>query len=233
MIAALSGLMACAGNPVPESSRAEVFDPAGYRAAGNEPFWQLVFDETTMEFTRLGSQDTITAIRPEPQRLGDVWHFTAVAQEEPYLVEVEERRCSDSMSGRPYPHSVTVTVSGQTYTGCGGESASLLVGEEWRVTRLEDAAVPPTRPPTLLFAAGGVLSGDGGCNRFRSTFEITGEGLAIGPAAATRMACAEPERNAQETRFFQLLERVDRFAIAEDGSLQLIAADLPLIVAER
>jgi heat shock protein HslJ len=137
------------------------------------------------------------------------------------------------MSGRPFPHTVVVAVNGETYTGCGGDTESLLVGEEWRVIRLEGREPTGLRRPTLLFAAGGVLTGDGGCNRFHATYEITGEGFAIGPVAATRMACAEPEANAQEGRFFSLLEQVTRFDIAEDGSLELFAMEHAVIVAQR
>src|SRR5690606_41593790 len=96
-------------------------------------------------------------------------------------------------------------------------------------------AAAPLLPYTTLFRseADGALSGSGGCNRYRASYEVTGEGIRIGPAAATRIACPEPETNAQEMHFFDVLERVDRFDIAEDGSLVLYAFDEPVIVAAR
>lgn len=250
----LAGLVACAPDPAPgdpsggrDASTAENEAPAaagqspvaggpdhaGYRAGGNEPFWTLTFGETTMDFFDLGRGDTVRATRPDAEVVADGWRFTATPNGAPYLVEVRDRRCSDSMSGRPFPHTVTVTVNDRTYSGCGGDTGSLLTGEEWRVTHLEGTETTGRQSPTLLFASGGVLTGHGGCNRFRGTYEITGEGISIGPALATRMACADPEANAQETRFFALLEQVTRFDFAEDGSLELLAMDRPIIVAQR
>jgi heat shock protein HslJ len=206
---------------------------AGYRASGNEPFWTLTLDETTMGFFLLGREDTLRATRPDPERLADGWRFNATSGGQPFVVLIREGRCNDSMSGRPFPHSVTVSVAGRTYTGCGGDTMSLLAGEEWTVTHLEDRSTRGRQPPTMLFTSDGVLTGHGGCNRFGGRYELTGEGMSIGPAQATRMACLDAEANAQETRFFALLEQVTRFDIRGDGSLELLAGDRPVIVARR
>jgi len=228
----LVGSVACESGPAPEVDAPADPAQAGYRAQGNEPFWSLVLEQATMSFSQLGVDDTVRAERPAAERLEDGWRFAATASGEPFLVRIEDRRCNDSMSGRPFPHSIEVTVGDQVFTGCGGDTASLLVGEEWGVVRLEDTA--PVHPaPTLRFEAGGVLTGTGSCNRFRATYEITGEGMVIGPAAATRMACPEPGVDAQEVRFFAALEQVTRFEIAEDGGLELLALEKPVIVARR
>lgn len=231
-LVALAGLIACASNQASEGPAAGGPGP-GYRAAGNEPFWLLRFGETTMDFTNLGDPDTVSVTRPPAEGLADGWRFSATSGGQPFTVRVEDLRCNDSMSGRPFPHTVEVNVNGRTYTGCGGDTASLLTGDEWTVTRLEGAETTGPQRPTLLFAADGALTGTGSCNRFHATYEITGEGIEIGPAAATRMACADPDANAQETRFFALLEQVTRFDIAEDGDLELFASDSPVIVGRR
>ena len=233
MILTLCGLLACAASPESESALGGSPDHAGYHAGGNEPFWTLTFGDTTMEFHDLGGKDTVRANRPAPERRADGWRFSATFDGAPFVVLVQDGRCSDSMSGRPFPHTVIVTAREQTYTGCGGDTASLLTGAEWHVTRLDDAATIERTRPTLRFATDGSLTGNGGCNLFHATYEITGEGIAIGPAAATRRACAEAEANAQESRFFALLEQVTRFEIAEGGNLVLLAMDHPVIVAQR
>lgn len=228
----LVGSIACAPGPTHEAG--PVGDPVrtGYRASGNEPFWSLVFEEATMDFSQLGAEHTISAPRPQAERVEGGWRYASTADGGFFVVEIENRRCNDSMSGRPFPHTVVVTVMDQVYTGCGGDTGSLLVGEEWRVTWLEGSeTIDPA--PTLLFEPDVALSGSGGCNRYRATYEITGEGIVIGPAAATRMACAEQGVNAQETRFFAALERVTRFDLTEDGSLELLVLDEPIIVARR
>jgi len=238
----LAGPVACGSPPDPEpQSELEeeaveeaVADPVpvGYVARGNEPFWSLTFGEGTIELARLGASDTIRAERPTAERLEDGWRFEASAAGEPYVVRIERRLCHDTMSGRPFPHTVEVTVAGERLTGCGGDTAALLTGEEWRVVRLEDQE-PVDPAPTLRFEPDGSLTGTGSCNRYRATYEITGEGIVLGPAAATRMACPQPGVDAQEMRFFAALERVTRFDLTEDGSLVLLALDTPVVVARR
>ena len=118
-------------------------------------------------------------------------------------------------------------------TGAVSDPTSLLTGDEWSVTRLESSETTRPQRPTLLFGADGALTGHGGCNRFRGTFEVTGESVAIGPVMATRMACAEEAANAQETRFFALLEQVTGYRIDGAGGLELLAGERPVIVAQR
>lgn len=76
------------------------------------------------------------------------------------------------------------------------------------------------------------LAGRSGCNRYNAAFELSGEGLSIGPAASTRMACA-PDLMAQEQQFLADLQRISRFDIDPSGALLLFANDQqdPLVVA--
>ena len=48
------------------------------------------------------------------------------------------------------------------------------------------------------------LSGRAGCNRFSGTYSITGDRLAVGPLATTRMACPEPAMR-HERRVLEIL----------------------------
>ena len=256
LVLALGGLTACAAEPGPDApgemalpptgeqvagspdiaaaermSSAQTPGDPGYRAMGNEPFWNFTFGESTIDFHQLAA-DSFTVAVPEAESIPDGWRFTTTANDAPFIIEIAETRCNDTMSGRPFPHTVTVTVDGRTVRGCGGDTESLLTGGEWEVMSLEGDETGGAQRPTLLFAAGGELTGTGGCNRFRSEYVITGEGITFSPAVATRMACAEPEGNAQETRFFALLEDVSRFDITEDGWLALYVGDEPVIVAQ-
>lgn len=63
---------------------------------------------------------------------------------------------------------------------------------------------------------GGVMAGTAGCNRYRSSCEVDGEELDLGPLMTTRMACA-PEIMEQEARFLGLLERVASYRIDDTG----------------
>lgn len=206
-------------------------DWMGYRASGNEPFWQLVLTDSTMDFNDLGTEVDASAPKPEPISTADGWQFVATAQGQPFVMVVKPLVCNDSMSGRPFPHTVTVTVIEQTYYGCGGDTATLLTGGEWRVAQIQGVDTASVAP-TMLFGEDGSLSGNGSCNNYRATYEITGEGIDIGPAVATKMACADDARTQQEVRFFSLLEQISRFDVIEDR-LQLYAQDTVVLVADR
>jgi heat shock protein HslJ len=59
---------------------------------------------------------------------------------------------------------------------------------------------------------------------------LTGEGLSLGPAAATRMACPDVIM-AKEQVFFAVFDVVMSFSFSEVGELLLIGPQGPAIVA--
>ncbi|MGX9393654.1 META domain-containing protein [Nitrobacteraceae bacterium UC4446_H13] len=65
---------------------------------------------------------------------------------------------------------------------------------------------------TLEIAPDGIVSGHGGCNRYRGRVSITGESISFSPLASTKMACT-PAAMAQEQKFQQALERARSFRI--------------------
>jgi len=107
----------------------------------------------------------------------------------------------------------------------------LLAAHPWRVEDIAGGGIIDASNVTLAFAPGGRVSGSGGCNRYTGGVELTGEGLRFGPAA-TMIACAEALM-AQERRFFEALGRVDRFDIAPDGALVLLAGGETVVTARR
>ncbi|NKQ37184.1 MAG: META domain-containing protein [Chloroflexi bacterium] len=65
---------------------------------------------------------------------------------------------------------------------------------------------------TANFGEDGVLSGNAGCNDYTASYEINGDALTIGPAAATRKLCAEPEGiMEQEAQYLAALETIATF----------------------
>ena len=74
-----------------------------------------------------------------------------------------------------------------------------LAGTSWQVDELagSENAAPPRQ--TLTFAADGQVSGDAGCNRYFGPYRTEGRTIAIGPLAATRMACADPVMTRERT----------------------------------
>jgi putative lipoprotein len=99
----------------------ERLDDADFRAIGQEPGWHmdiahgkkilLVTDygEHHFEFP-FANPDSTTGRKSYDVRASG-HHLLAV---------IEEKPCNDSMSGRAFVATVTVTIDGKEYTGCGG-----------------------------------------------------------------------------------------------------------------
>jgi heat shock protein HslJ len=89
-----------------------------------------------------------------------------------------------------------------------------LAGTSWRVISYNNGrqAVVSTITGTNLtmaFSNDGRVGGSAGCNNFNAPYTLEGQKLAIGPAAATRRMCANPERvMEQEREFLQALTTV-------------------------
>ncbi len=233
---AILALMACValsetaqaqGTPSPASA-------AAWRAGGNEPSWSLTrsADRFTLA-TDMGAK-TVSAAVPKPVRVDAVTtRYAAVADGRPLRVTVARTLCADTMSGMPHPEQVTVRFGKRTYRGCGGDPASLLKGDAWRVTKIGDRPVPPRTQVTMRFDADGRVSGKGGCNQYSAGVSLTGEGLSFQKGLSTMMAC-ESAQMETERAFLDALETIIRFSMVDERHLVLHAADgRTTIAAER
>lgn len=116
--------------------------------------------------------------------------------------------------------------------------AKTLAGTSWRVTGYNNGkqAVASVLQDTRLgfaFANDGKVEGTAGCNRFTGTYASDGAALSFGPLAATRMACAKPEKiMEQEQQFLTALGTVAT-ARFEGDRLELRAGDGALAVSAR
>lgn len=88
-----------------------------------------------------------------------------------------------------------------------------LAGSEWRPTAIGEAAW--TGDAFVRFEGEGRLEGDSGCNRFFGPYRLDGDGVEIGPLAATRKTCPEPAMS-NETRLLHALEAARGFV--RDGT---------------
>jgi heat shock protein HslJ len=102
--------------------------------------------------------------------------------------------------------------------GCATATAQLW-GTAWRLEDLAGAGVLDRVEATLTFPETGRAAGNGSCNRFSGTVEISGDSIGFGPLASTRMACAEPI-STQEGKYLSALQQAERFAF--DGPALLI-----------
>ena len=85
-----------------------------------------------------------------------------------------------------------------------------LTGSEWLLEDLDGLGVVDTIQTTLTFPEAGKVAGNGSCNRFFGSVEVSGDALKLGPLGSTRMMCAETVMN-QETKYLNALQAAERF----------------------
>ena len=79
-------------------------------------------------------------------------------------------------------------------------------------------------PVTATFADDGTLSGSAGCNNYNTSWEANDGSLEIGPAASTKMMCADEQIMTQESRYLELLGLADTYRV-DAGTLEMFDAD--------
>lgn len=231
-------MLSVAGNASPEcaqvaaASAADTAEaPTGWRARGNEPFWMAEVVGGELRWTTPDSPEPrVWAVSSRRSQNGDLtiaasWEGSALA------LLATKALCRDSMSGMPFPQTVTVRVDDRELKGCGGEPIELLIGSEWTVTSV-GGATTGERPPTLAFSVEGRAAGFAGCNRWMAGAVLTGEGLGFDRAATTMMACPDEAMQAEQA-FIDALGKVTRHDFDEAGNLLLKAGDTTLITAAR
>jgi heat shock protein HslJ len=124
--------------------------------------------------------------------------------------------------------SATYTVTTESLTIFDAGGATLLIfraakpggltGVTWHATAYNNGkqavqSVAIGSDPTALFGTDGTASGNATCNTYNGPALITGNRLAIGPLAATKMACASDALNAQEVAYLAALEGVQTYDI--------------------
>lgn len=205
--------------------------PEAFRAQGNEPAWLLELGQERLRLTLEMGARHIERPLPPAMRSTDTTRYFSRDGGPDLLVEIQTRRCADSMTGMPYPETVRVAFENRHYEGCGGDPASLLQGV-WQVEDLDGRGIVDRSQMTLEFGVDGRVSGHASCNRFNGGYTLTGEGLSFSRLASTMMACP-PALMQQEQAFLSLLQDVIRFELSDEGALRLHAADGRQLTARR
>ena len=218
-----TALVSLGGEVLPECVAVPPEPDQPYRARGTEPFWSLTIAGGQVELIPNIGMTPVRARLPRAGLEGADFVFDMSSAQ--MVLRLSETICRDLMTGTPYPQTVVVKWQEGDLQGCGGEAIDLLAGVEWKVEDIGGAGIVDSSEVTLEFdAVTRRLAGRGGCNRYNAAFDLSGEGLSIGPAAATRMACAAALME-QEQRFFEALQRISRFDIHTDGALLLYSND--------
>lgn len=209
------------GAALPECGMSVAAALEPFVARGNEPFWTLTFGNDSVTFDRLGVDPIVGQVSgPEVTPAGRRYSVEQAG----LAITVADTVEHDTMTGLPYPHSVTVEVGGKTLTGTGGDPRALLTGVEWRAEDVLGKGIPDNARVTATFTAEGRVAGTAGCNRYTGGYTLTGEGFSFGPAAATRMACPEALMTLERDTF-DAFSRTARFDIDDTGALVLLASD--------
>jgi heat shock protein HslJ len=191
---------------------------------GQEPAWRILVTETLMTLSLdLGSRQItvpVEAVRSGPLRTD----LRGASGDHALEVSILRALCRDTMSGMPHPLTLDVRLDGQPpRSGCGGDPAQLLRdGEDWFVLALAGQSIVSSTTPTLRFQTNaGEISGNASCNRFRTSFERTGESLTLAaPTLSTRMTC-DADAMEQEARLLSIFSAVQGFDISPEGFLVL------------
>lgn len=99
---------------------------------------------------------------------------------------------------------------------------SALAGSSWVATGINNGkgaieSNAATGKVTAEFGADGTMSGSAGCNSYSAPYTTVGSnGLDIGPAAVTMMACDDPVVTATEQAYLKALDQVATYAF--DGN---------------
>jgi putative lipoprotein len=136
------------------------------------------------------------------------------------------------VKGQNYPECVRTGAAAPASRANGNDPARLQ-GGEWVVEDIDGTGIVDRSRATLNFGADGGLSGRGSCNQYSGRYTLTDDRLGVsGQVASTMMACA-PALMEQESRFFAILSRVERFRFSLDGALILETGDGRTIKARR
>jgi heat shock protein HslJ len=91
---------------------------------------------------------------------------------------------------------------------------SEVVNIEWTLQSFDTGSTEDLteRGVFIIFAPDETLNGFGGCNNYSGSWKANGQGLTIGPIAATRMFCADTAD--LETQYFTALSSVSQWSVS-------------------
>jgi len=106
-----------------------------------------------------------------------------------------------------------------------------LYGTAWELEYLSGPRIAfeglyPDKKPVISFEKSSMeVSGNGGCNGYSAEFTLDGEDISFGePGPTTMMYCGngEPE-------FLKMMRKVNRYGIDDDGKLNLMIDEVPMM----
>jgi heat shock protein HslJ len=214
----------------PGLASADAQPDSPFRAGGNEPGWHIeIADGRIALVTGYGAQRAEAPL-PEPETEDGATVYRVPELEA--TVRIEDALCRDDATGMPHPNTVTVQTDDATLSGCGGQPADLLTGPDWVVEDIGGRGIVDRSRVTIAFLPDGRAAGTAGCNRYFTSYTLTGEGIGFDPAGSSMMMCADALMT-QERRFLEALEAAAAFDIDATGALLLKGPDGTVLVRAR
>jgi heat shock protein HslJ len=183
-----------------------------------------------MTFQRMDGEAVTLKPIPAPRQDGTTRIYEATIGAESFALTIASKVCTDTMSGMPFPKSVTVAIGARTFSGCGGETSALLHGN-WTIAEVDGKPIVAGSSPTISFGADGKIYGNATCNRFFGGYTLSGEGLTAGGVGTSMMMCEQPLMD-QEMKVLEFLKGLGGFGIGGDGSLILRTNDGRTLIAK-
>jgi heat shock protein HslJ len=206
-------------------------DQRPFVATGTEPGWRLTLSAATLDLDADYGTTRVSLPTPAPRQRDGAVIYSGEGAGHAVALAVRDDYCTNAMSGKPFPCTVSVTLDGDRVDGCGGAPASLLTGPAWQIGSLAGEPLPADVQPTLRFESDGAVTGFDGCNHFRGRYRITGVGVRFAELASTRMACTG-SRGDVAGKLYAALDGVRLFRLA-DGHLILASHGEARLTAQR
>lgn len=198
---------------LPDTRPTVAYGVERYGGSGGCDYFVGVYTADTTSLRNNTPATTVSDCQPEEVALQQGTFMSALVNTTAYKMEGE--------------NLVMYTVEDQRMLTMSPAAAAPFEGTTWELHFVWDESFwAPTlaeSKPTAIFQ-GEQLSGSGGCNSYSATVAMTDNRMTIGPAAATMMACTEPEGVMdQEAAYFAGLEAVAGYE--QLGNLLLLLND--------
>ena len=175
-----------------------------FYAVGNEPFWGLDMDfEKVIHFKNLdGIEFNAPAVEPIKAMDTNATRYRSVTESGEIIVQLNEVKCTDSMSGQEFNYSVTIDFKSSnksdftTYKGCGSYIPDYRLHDIWAIVEVDGIKVNPTdfkknAPRIEINLTNKNVFGTDGCNTFRGSVKVEKDSIYFGNFASTMMACMD------------------------------------------
>lgn len=194
---------------------------APYHARGNEPAWDMTSEGEKLVLKTDHGKNIINATPIGDTQAGTTRIITAHSEAGMIHAAINTTPCLNNMSGERYADQVTVTLNGQTLSGCGGEN--LIREVVWRLRAINDEPLPEDTQASIFLGSDGRIGGNSGCNVYSGQYTLEDGVLNVSEnLVMTRRACVDSALMALEQRLMQLLPEMTSLSYNSDDYLLIM-----------